>query len=212
MSSPPPPAGLESATRAARRCSSTWGSTCGATLRPPRPHFRSTYRHLLTRCTRGGKGEEEVRSARMPGKVCRPPSPSCSRKWAARSCLCFRRTPPRPQPPGVMAPARLSLNLPLRVLVGQAVARGCGCTRCWPRSDRSVPSLPCPLTGTNSYLLASFLPTQVLAPSLLARGRIFGGKLALKAEWLALDSPYFSAPGEQLVTNVPCGQLLQCNR
>ena len=53
---------------------------------------------------------------------------------------------------------------------------------------------------------------QVLAPSLLARGRIFGGKLALKAEWLALDSPYFSAPGEQLVTNVPCGQLLQCNR
>lgn len=40
---------------------------------------------------------------------------------------------------------------------------------------------------------------QVLAPSQLARGRIFGGKLALKEEWLALDSPYFNAPGEQLL-------------
>ena len=37
---------------------------------------------------------------------------------------------------------------------------------------------------------------QVLAPSLVARARFFGSELALGAEWLQLDPPYFSAPGE----------------
>lgn len=39
---------------------------------------------------------------------------------------------------------------------------------------------------------------QVLAPSLVGRGRVFGSKLALKHEWQALDVPYFDAPGEEI--------------
>ena len=41
---------------------------------------------------------------------------------------------------------------------------------------------------------------QVLAPSLVARGRFFGSTLALKEEWEQLDAPYFSAPGEWVGT------------
>ena len=37
---------------------------------------------------------------------------------------------------------------------------------------------------------------QVLAPSLAARGRLFGSRLALKEEWVSIDPPYFSAIGE----------------
>lgn len=39
---------------------------------------------------------------------------------------------------------------------------------------------------------------QVLTPSLVARGRAYGSKLALKEEWVMLDVPYFSAPGALL--------------
>ena len=39
---------------------------------------------------------------------------------------------------------------------------------------------------------------QVLAPCLVARGRLFGSKLALEEEWMAIDQPYFSATGEQM--------------
>lgn len=39
---------------------------------------------------------------------------------------------------------------------------------------------------------------QVLAPSLVGRGRVFGSRLALKDEWQALDVPYFDAPGEDM--------------
>ena len=38
---------------------------------------------------------------------------------------------------------------------------------------------------------------QVLAPSLVARGRFFGSTLALKEELEQLEAPYFSAPGER---------------
>ena len=37
---------------------------------------------------------------------------------------------------------------------------------------------------------------QVLAPSLAARGRLFGSRLALKEEWVSIDPPYFSSVGE----------------
>ena len=46
---------------------------------------------------------------------------------------------------------------------------------------------------------------QVLAPSLVARGRFFGSTLALKEEWEQLDAPYFSAPGETRdAPGLPC--------
>ena len=45
---------------------------------------------------------------------------------------------------------------------------------------------------------------QVLAPSLVARGRLFGSELALGAEWLQLDPPYFSAPGEASSDGMEC--------
>jgi hypothetical protein len=37
---------------------------------------------------------------------------------------------------------------------------------------------------------------QVLAPSLVARGHIFGSKVSLKEEWVCVDEPYFNAPGK----------------
>ncbi|GAX78739.1 hypothetical protein CEUSTIGMA_g6176.t1 [Chlamydomonas eustigma] len=36
---------------------------------------------------------------------------------------------------------------------------------------------------------------QVLAPSLVSRGHVFGSKLSLKEEWVCVDEPYFNAPG-----------------
>ena len=45
---------------------------------------------------------------------------------------------------------------------------------------------------------------QVLAPSLVARARFFGSELALGAEWLQLDPPYFSAPGEASSDGMEC--------
>ena len=37
---------------------------------------------------------------------------------------------------------------------------------------------------------------QLLAPSLLSRGRLFGSALALGSSWDSTYKPYFSAPGE----------------
>ncbi|KAG1677749.1 hypothetical protein FOA52_001061 [Chlamydomonas sp. UWO 241] len=39
---------------------------------------------------------------------------------------------------------------------------------------------------------------QVLAPSLVGRGRHFGSATSLKSEWVCVDQPYFSAPGVEL--------------
>ena len=39
---------------------------------------------------------------------------------------------------------------------------------------------------------------QILLPAMAYRGRVFGSKLALKDEWVALDSSFFEAPGDDL--------------
>lgn len=39
---------------------------------------------------------------------------------------------------------------------------------------------------------------QVLSPCLVSRARVFGSKLSLKEEWIAVDVPYFSATGVDL--------------
>ena len=49
---------------------------------------------------------------------------------------------------------------------------------------------------------------QILSPSLVERGRLFGSKLALKDEWVKIDSSYFDAPGTLNAALSPTDQVL----
>lgn len=45
---------------------------------------------------------------------------------------------------------------------------------------------------------------QVLSPSQVGRGQVFGSKLFLKDEWTQLDPPYFNAPGMIRIIYISC--------
>ncbi len=48
---------------------------------------------------------------------------------------------------------------------------------------------------------------QVLSPALAARARIFHSRLALKPEWVRIDSSYFDAAGSLLAPLTPMDRV-----
>ena len=96
--------------------------------------------------------------------------------------------------PELLTPQDLNLetNRPSANRYGSIVLPRGGTSRVAP--EPSALSAPGPLIAAEGVPRHLKL-FQVLSPRLAYRGRVFGSKLALKAEWETLDTSFFDAPG-----------------